>query len=178
MKRIFATIVVMLVLFSTMGFGAERASTTLDLSAVVTGVNEIGVYKTVQSNPLGTSLTAIDLEDLDLNTDEQSATYYLAVRTNLKGASQISIEVDSLIGEDYADELIYSLELLVAEDNTTASTTASTAVTLTEVIRTIDAGTGLRVYNFPFRYNIPKENIQAVSPDTYKANITFTFSAP
>lgn len=182
MKKI-VLILLMSLLFTA--FAATLLDTAeITLTAIVQGVHEIGIFTSkVTSNAVfaaGTDISTEIIPEIDpastATISTSTAPKYLAVRTNQKAATTLSISIRQLSSTD-SDKLDYSM---VFGNDSTLGTGAGNYVVNEDKTHTITipAGNGLRLYNFPFHFELTPEQFRSAVPTSYSATITFTYTAP
>jgi len=154
----------------------------LTLATSVSGIHEIGIFTEAVSSTAaftgGASITEsiAEIDPAGTTTITTSAApKYLAVRTNQKGASTLSVSIGQLLSAA-SDELDYSMVFATAH-SITGATIVVDATGKSHTI-TIPAGSGLRLYNFPFHFEIAPAQFSAAVPASYSATITFTYTSP
>jgi hypothetical protein len=184
-KKMMAMLMIVAIMFGGMVFGVSLDDTNILLKTTVNGVSEIGVYPSAITSkaalPTTGVVSEVDLGTIDFSSTSSivSDTYYLAIRTNQKNDTTLSISFDNMNGTTYysTNELKFNVNMLVAGSNTTYSSTSSSTASTT-ITRTIPGGSGLRIYNYPFRFEITSEYYEVASPDTYETTITFNYTSP
>lgn len=175
-KKVMAMIMIVAVLFSGVVFGATELDTaTITLNATVQGVHEIGVFdaEVTGTGALATGISAVAIGDINPShtSDIVTASKYLAVRTNQKLATTVTIAINPLLAS--ADVLAYNMVFDNEALTKTVSTTTAGSHTLT-----IPAGNGVRIYNFPFHFTVTTAQFTAAVPAAYSATVAFTYTAP
>lgn len=174
MKRILVT--ALAVVFLTGGIFAATAldDDSLALTATVQGVHEIGIFDAAVTGTgkLAAGITAVAIGNIDPShtSDIVTASKYLAVRTNQKAATTVTIAINPLLAS--TDVLAYNMVFDNEALTKTVSTTTAGSHTLT-----IPAGNGVRVYNFPFHFTITTAQFTAAVPASYSATIEFNYEA-
>lgn len=169
---------IVLILLMSLLFTAF-AATVLDtaeitLNATVQGVHEIGVFDdaVTGTGKLADSITAVAIGAIDPSStsDIVTASKYLAVRTNQKAATTVTIAINPLLAS--TDVLAYNM---VFDNEALTKTVSTTAGSHT---LTIPAGNGVRIYNFPFHFTVTTAQFTSAVPAEYSATIAFTYTAP
>ena len=173
MKRIFAMILILLLLGSMM-FGAVEDTTELGIHLTVAPVHEVKILEEVPLS-VGAFNSAESIVRHDFTELAQSVdTYYMVVKTNNKSAVHIDVLVENMKSTGVVTQVKYT----IASD-TVEFTSSDAGVSGTLFTESLPLSQhGMRIVSRAFSITLDSSDVSMASSATYVANIVFSLVSP